>query len=408
MSTKSFVLFAIAGISLLMAPSSPPPAAARLTPRELQTINSASWAYFHGDSQAVLEKLSPVVAKANEEKIGLVDKALAEHGAPDSERLLLGARMALMQQSIDTRKLPKPGEREAVRLLKELREQVESVLTQVERSLAMDRAGPHPDDLEGFETLLWSLHVSENRLAAAGRLVDSMKEIARSIPRGQINKLSDDDREIVTADHGALGERVTQTSGARQEREMELRIGRLRVARGILEDPQLTKERFLAAFTADLDARLVTDFFEQAKKQGRSLVSDLLKDPRTVDRVAEDAARARKLAGTLTAKSQLFFEGLHWWMRGRYGLGPEVGGLAKSRAALRSAAAQFALSMPETTPKPLDPAWLTEAEGVPRFERRHHYLWAWEDRRLYLTSDGLKAQKIADGPTFTITGSRFW
>ena len=189
---------------------------------------------------------------------------------------------------------------------------------------------------------------------------------------------------------------------------MELRVDRLRMGRGILEDPRLTRERFLAAFTADLDARLVADLFEQAKKQGQTLVSDRLKDPQNVDRVADDAARARKLAGTLTAKSQLFYEGLHWWIRGRYGLGPEVGGLAKSRAALRSSAAQFALSMPEQTPKPVDPAWLTEAEGVPRFERRHHYLWAWEDRRLYLTSDGMKAQKIADGPSFTITGSRFW
>ncbi len=207
MPTKSFVLFAIAGTALFMAPSSPPPAAARLTPRELQTINSVSWAYFHGDSQAVLEKLSPIVAKANDEKIGLVDRALAEHGAPDSERLLLGARMALIQQSIDTRKLPKPGEREAVRFIAALREQVESVLTQVERSPAMDRAVSQPEDLEEFDTLLWSLHVSENRLAAAGRLVDSMKEIGRAFPRGQLNKLSDDDREIVTADHGALGDR---------------------------------------------------------------------------------------------------------------------------------------------------------------------------------------------------------
>jgi hypothetical protein len=397
---------ALALFSLLAA--SPTPPATRLTPRELQTINSASWAYFHGDSQAVLEKLSPIVAKANEEKIGLVDKALAEFGAPDSERLLLGARLALMQQNIDARKLPRPGEREAVRLIRELREQLEAVLTQVEKSPAMDRSVPQPEDLAGFDEKFWSLHVSDNRLAAAGRLVDAVKEIAQSIPRGQVNKLSDEDRELVTANHGALGDRVADLSRARQEREMELRVDRLRVARRILQDAPLTKERFSAAFTADLDARIIADFFAQVKKHGRTLESELLKDSRTVARVEDDAAQARKLAGTLTAKSQMFFEGLHWWMRGRYGQGPEVGGLAKSRAALRSASGQFALSMPETTPQPKYPAWLTEAEGVPKFERRHHYLWAWEDRRLYLTGDGMKAQKIADGPKFSITGTRFW
>lgn len=408
MSTKRSFFFALAGTALITASASRPPAAGRLTARELQTIHSASWAHFHGDSQAVLEKLSPIVAKANEEKIGQVDKALAELGAPDSDRLLLGARMALMQQNIDTKKLPKPGEREAVRLIRELREQVVAVLKQVEKSPAMDRAADPPDDLDGFDKIFWSLHVSENRLAAADRLVDAMKATARSFSRAEITKLADDAREVVTADHEALGERVAEVSRAREERELELRVDRLRLAREILEVPKLTKQRFSAAFTADLDARLIDDFFEQAKKQGRAFESDRLKNPQTIEQIEDDASRARKLAGTLTAKAQLFFEGLHWWMRGRYGLGPEVGGLAKSRAALRSAAGQFALSMPETTPQPQDPAWLTEVEGVPKFERRHHYLWAWEDRRLYLTSDGMKAQKVADGPKFSITGTRFW
>jgi hypothetical protein len=409
MSTTTFPVIAVFGTALLIAPSSPPPAAAaRLTPRELQTISAASWAYFHGDSQAVLEKLSPIVAKANDEKIGLVDKALAEQGAPGSERLLFGARMALLQQSIDTKKLPKPGERETVRLLRMLGEQVEGVLTQVEKNPAQDRSAADIEDLEEFDSRLWSLHVAENRLAAADRLVESMKEFSRSFPRGQIAKLSADDRRIVTADHKALGDRVAEASRARQEREIEVRINRLHLARRILENPELTNERFMAAFTADLDARLIRDYFEQTKKQGRAPASERLKDSQTANQISDDSARARKLAGSLTAKAQLFFEGLHWWMRGRYGLGPEVGGLAKSRAALRSAAGQFALAMPETTPSPRDPAWVTESEGVPRFERRHHYLWAWEDRRLYMTSDGLKAQKIADGPTFTITGSRFW
>jgi hypothetical protein len=100
------------------------------------------------------------------------------------------------------------------------------------------------------------------------------------------------------------------------------------------------------------------------------------------NRVAADAKRASGLAGDLAPKARLLFEGIYWWSRGRYGLGSDVEGLAKSPAAMRSPEAQFTLQMPAATPKPTDPAGRISAEPVPRFERRHHYLWAWEDRRL--------------------------
>ena len=97
---SSFVSFFVAVVSVPITISAGPPTAAnRLTPREVQTIHSASWAYFHGDSQAVLEKLSPIVARANEEKIGLVDKALAELG---SSLVSNQVHYSLLRRSIET------------------------------------------------------------------------------------------------------------------------------------------------------------------------------------------------------------------------------------------------------------------------------------------------------------------
>ena len=88
----------------------------------------------------------------------------------------------------------------------------------------------------------------------------------------------------------------------------------------------------------------------------------------------------RESAGDLVTKSRLLYHGMHWWMRGRYGLGPDGFGLLKSVAALNSPLAQFPLYMPAKTPTPTDPT--ISGYSVPKFDRRHHYIWMYEYRVL--------------------------
>lgn len=58
-------------------------------------------------------------------------------------------------------------------------------------------------------------------------------------------------------------------------------------------------------------------------------------------------------------------------------------GLAKSVAAMDWPQAQFSLYMPPDMPKPTNPKTVATGEmPIARFDRRHHYWWAWEDRRL--------------------------
>ena len=89
---------------------------------------------------------------------------------------------------------------------------------------------------------------------------------------------------------------------------------------------------------------------------------------------------ARESAGDLVTKSRLLYRGLHWWLRGRYGLGPDGFGLLKSVEALSSPLAQFPLYMPAGMPTPSDPT--ETGYSVPRFDRRHHYIWMYEYRVL--------------------------
>jgi len=81
---------------------------------------------------------------------------------------------------------------------------------------------------------------------------------------------------------------------------------------------------------------------------------------------------------------------MFWWYRGRYGTGTAVYGLAKSEEAAAVPAAQFALYMPpDRELEPSDPTKVLRFdESTPRYDRRHHYWWAWEDRRLAVGPSG--------------------
>ncbi|MCA9206279.1 MAG: hypothetical protein KDA59_24670, partial [Planctomycetales bacterium] len=81
----------------------------------------------------------------------------------------------------------------------------------------------------------------------------------------------------------------------------------------------------------------------------------------------------------------MFRQGLQWWLRGRYGRGPDGYGLLKSELALISPAAQMGIYLPNETPTPTDPANPSKT-AVPEVDRRHHYIWGMEYRRVQQVS----------------------
>jgi hypothetical protein len=107
----------------------------------------------------------------------------------------------------------------------------------------------------------------------------------------------------------------------------------------------------------------------------------MLADPELPARIREHVRHGQQSAGQeFIAKSRLLFTGLHWWFRGRYGMGTDGHGLLKSKAALASPDVMFALYMPQTTPVPTDPT--KGGMQVPLVDRRHHYLWQFETRQI--------------------------
>jgi hypothetical protein len=408
MSRNAFFLSILAfGVaSGLIFAQVPNPPAQKLNPREIQTIEHIAQAYYQNETRSVLEKLSRLVARMNDGNVESLNRELSLRKLPDSAMLLTEARIAYVQQGL-SKQLPKPGPREALAVLQTLNKQVQQT---VEATANEPATSPllFPTTPDAWAKALWKLHVLENRLETARLMADYMGVLAKGYPAGGANRLDENNRKLVESDHKQLATQLRQAAAEVEAREIALRIDRLKVATERLEDPALDSARFFAAYTAALDSRIILDYFERTKSDEVTTQNDPALGEGALETTRALANRAKELSQDLSEKAALFYEGLHWWLRGRYGMGPDAGGLAKSPDAMHSLAAQFGLYMPSETPRPTGPSDTNVKESVPTLDRRHHYWWAWEDRRLQRGGLSSSTRTTAAGDNFSVTLSRFW
>ena len=148
-------------------------------------------------------------------------------------------------------------------------------------------------------------------------------------------------------------------------------------------------ERLLAAVVVDMDGEILPPL----------LAHDAAFPAEQSEKVGKTIDHARQMAGAeLLQKSRWLFAGLHWWMRGRYGVGTAGQGLLKDPAALKSADVMFGLLMPINPPIPNAP---TSDQPVPLVDRRHHYLWQFETQKV--TSGGSQGTNTSSSYSGTAT-----
>ncbi len=378
-----------------------------LATREELALNQAATEFLQGDSLGVLQALSPVVQGLSDDKVKAANEFLRQRQVPSGvAELLAESRLALAQQGL-AQAAPQAGPREAALVLKTLRSQITFVQEQAAQ-IAKNQGERVPLNFKSFEAALWHNHVLQNRLLSARRVAEYARQMADAVPKAQRERLDGEDRVAVDANYPALIAALEIAASDAEEQEIDLRVERLSLARDVLEEEELTKQRITAAFTANLDGRVVAQFLDQADKTGRVIRRQKLRESGLRDRVSQLAAESRDRAGPLAEKSKLLFEGLHWWMRGRYGMGPDADGLAKSTAVTRVPDAQFWLYMPTATPKPTNPAVFRSTEPVPFYDRRHLHWWALEDRRVRRQS-GMNTQTTSKfAGEFYMQTSRFW
>jgi hypothetical protein len=206
--------------------------------------------------------------------------------------------------------------------------------------------------------------------------------MAGGISSSQRRRLDASDRALVEDGTADLKISVKDMQDRLDETAMLIRLERLRSGTQILRNPELTKDRFQAAFTTSLDAQEWTQFQKEIESATRRKPQKTkLARPDFIKSVAKEIEKSEKLAGDLAAKSRQFHEALHWWLRGRYGAGTEIAGLAKSPSAIRNPRLMTELDMPAEPPNPRVASGDLNKD-VPRYDRRHHYTWAWENRRV--------------------------
>lgn len=352
----------------------------KLSRADQKTLAAAVSAQAIGDQMAVLKTVSPWVAKAPPVKLAEMEKGLTLQGLPNLGKLLADARLAIADQGYLAQS-PKLSAGEAVLILPALDEQVRGLIaTNGDVTKSPDIA--LLKTLDQCEDRLWKLHVRRNRIESSRRIVELMRQIRNSVPKGKIAKLAESQKQLFSADSNTLSNDLESALQTTNEQDLLVRLHRMRIANKVLQGPQLTAEKFYAAYTWRLDqSRLLDGLPDSSGKTATRFKDPALNAEGLTSQVQAIAAECERLAGDLAPKAFWLFEGMHWWLRGRYGAGPEVWGLAKSESALLSHEGLFPLFMPEVPPTPTPfGASLMSAAQVPVFERRHHYWWAWEDR----------------------------
>lgn len=279
---------------------------------------------------------------------------------------LLDARLRLVEQGL-ARQAPAVQPQEALLLLAALKTRVEQVLAKGKENPAF--AKEEPATLDEFEKLFWSTHVLSNQLSNAGRFIDYAQALKPTAKKYKPKANDTTDLRILQADWGQLKTDLSDLREKLTRRDRDWRVARLKLADQVLTGSKDIEQRLLAAEALDLDANVL----QQALVKDATFRSELGSKIKTTLKHAQAAA-----GRDLLQKSQLLYTGLHWWVRGRYGLGTTGGGLLKDPSALQSSEAMFGLMMPIEQPEPTPPNSVT---SVPLISRRHHYIWQLETRQ---------------------------
>ncbi|HEY2249446.1 MAG TPA: hypothetical protein VGH74_00250, partial [Planctomycetaceae bacterium] len=386
-----------------------------LSPKLHEVIENVETAYRGGDIEGVWRLLAKPMNGLSESLAAKFDDALAAKKLPPARELLVQARLKVLLEE-RAAALPAPSPKERFLILAALADHVQNPLAEIAGGPLLQPDLPAPRNMDEFDRRLHQIHEVAVKLWLARTCAAYAGDLAGKFSAASRKKLSDKEQALIAGSEGDLLKDVRDAEMDVRELELETRLLRLRYGVEVLRKKDLTKEKFIAAATTRQDVRALQQaivppapvlpkgakaaaaanspapvVFQRAALAGPDLGNDVA----TLGRRAADAA------GPLGDKAERFFAGLEFWLRGRYGWGPDVGGLAKSNAALQQPQLLHQVYMPdnlltladEETESPKPPASGRRPETPPRIakkgkatptcpDRRHHYTWAWEDRRL--------------------------
>ena len=422
---KQSLVFCLILLPVLAASTS-----AELSRRALDRIEfDVIPAYEAGETMWLLKSLSALTVKMDADELELVDSELQAQGLPGAGDLLTNCRMLLVQQGIT--KLPPAHQREILMTIPFLRDSVLNITAEVNRHMVMQDPIELPKSLDGYERAFWEIHVYENQLQNAVHVCEYGAELVHRGGRTKTRDLSDADRDLLDTNFRTKAETLLSTLEELGERKLELRLGRIARAERVLATSDNYIEKIQAAYVIDLDGTLLADALHDSNLK---LAREALQEADLADSIEQRADEVRKKHPRLVLQGSQFFTGLHWWLRGRYGRGPDGAGLLKNANAIHNDEALFGLFMPQAFEPPREDArkgddlvavapgengdskpengefvgvpsrdeldvddnvsdarngtdYLANVAITPDYPRRHHYHWMFEYRQISTTVD---------------------
>lgn len=351
----------------------------RRLPKALETFVQQELvpAYTLGHPAAILQVLRSRLPRLREPQIEQIDNALSNRGLPTIGDMLTQTHLQAMRAKLDVSQ--EMGLNEAHLAIRHTRDEIERPLATLRNAPLMNDPLPEPATLAEFRDLLWTAHVQKNELLGVKDLVQLGELLTKKLSPNVRRNATQQTIAILDTDFAPYYEQVTRLLRDLDERTLEVQIDCIELAMTTLLEEKDAKQRLMAASVIAVNS---DEVIQRIKKGQGQFHRETLNQPSVLDNLISNSRKAEEVAGALIKKSRLLFAGLHWWMRGRYGLGPEGHGLLKAEAAERNPAARVPLFMPKTRPVPTDP--MKPSRAVPVFDRRHHYTWAWQDRQFQM------------------------
>lgn len=346
-----------------------------------QLVNELLTPWMAGDHGTTIKALRSQIGRAKDAQLADLNEALQSRGAPTMAGILMETHLRMVRVGIRD-SLNDAGVKERVLLIQEIDDQIGKRFETVRAIELMRDPLPDPEDFLAYRNMLWEAHVHNNQLQEAVELARFGTMVSGTVTKLNA-KVPQSDRDVLATDFSNHTRSAADLRQELLERGVELRLARISFALDRLQQRSTDmRSRFFAAYAVGADGASLESWL---KDHAQHASRELLQDPDLLVNLQKSLQEGRQVAGEMVHKAELLFEGLHWWRRGRYGAGPDGEGLLKSVAALDRPAARLPLYMPEASPVPTDPFATNPIAWSPRFDRRHHYVWAWQDRDFFLS-----------------------
>ena len=360
---KLLVLFLVHSLAVSVSVSD----AADVSQETLTTLGRFIVPSYRANNAYTLVKVgSPLLKKLNDEQLKAVNQRLEQEQLPSLVHMLGEARLELAIQGV-TAGVPASNSSEIKLLLPVWAEELKDVIDPSNVPENLRREAELPFEISELEKELWDLHVYSNRLIGMQNAAEyAYKMFDKSRSPNQENSFKPIVDGLLTQFHEL------------QQRNYDIRSRRVVTAVEVLSDEQAKfPHRLEAANAIKEDSTVLNKVFEavDTKKLDNPI---LVLESR--EELSEIMEKSLAMHAHVIQKGQLLFGGIHWWIRGRYGMGTSFNGLIKNFAASKNPAARFPLYMPHTTPIASDPFLQLEGKyQTPYVQRRHAVVWAWEN-----------------------------